>query len=215
MRADDLTKMPFLHWETDQRRAKAAAVSRKTMKGKLTTLDDVVEESSRLKSIVETTIERVNSDGLLETIKTIVETPRPKPSDEKITSKSHKGMKLLGKLLLLAAGLAEAMDSYTDEKLIERYLTARPALHPRRTLDQSYYWTLKDTRYRDRDQVVYRGTVPARKHLHSNCRKTNPKPRGDIPADPPCVQCTENVRKVPRIVMVDQLWMWILDESQC
>jgi hypothetical protein len=38
----------------------------------------------------------------------------------------------------------------------------------------------------------------------------NPKKGGD----PTCAQCTDNVKKVPRVVMVDQLWMWILDESE-
>jgi hypothetical protein len=52
-------------------------------------------------------------------------------------------------------------------------------------LDQSYYWTLKDTSTRDRDQVVYRAT---------NQEDQNPR--------------------IPRVVMVDQLWMWILDGSK-
>jgi hypothetical protein len=52
---------------------------------------------------------------------------------------------MLGRMLFLAATLYEAMNGYTDEKIIERYLMARSPLHPRRTLDQSYYWALKDT----------------------------------------------------------------------
>jgi hypothetical protein len=72
-----------------------------------------------------------------------------------------------------------------DEKLLRKHLLSERPVHIRRTLDQSYYWTLKDTSARDRDQVVYRATV----------------------------QPDENPR-IPRIVMVDQLWMWILDGSK-
>ena len=120
------------------------------------------------------------------------------------------GQTLLGRVLLLAAALPEAMDAYT-ERLIDRYLNAKPPLHPRRTLDQSYYWTLKDTRKRDRDQVVYRGTAPNRKLMHHKCFKGWRKD-GDVKDT--CPQCLEDVTKVPRIVMADQLWMWLLDESK-
>lgn len=103
------------------------------------------------------------------------------------------------------------MDSYTDKKLIQRYLTATPSLHPRRTLDQAYYWTLKDTRKRDRDQVVYRATAPNRNLLQHVCLQE--QMIEDNIKSTTCLQCLENVRKIPRIVMVDQLWMWVLDES--
>ena len=72
-----------------------------------------------------------------------------------------------------------------DEKLLRAHLLTERPVHIRRTLDQSYYWTLKDTQIRDRDQVVYRAT---------NKRDQNPK--------------------IPRVVMVDQLWLWILDGSK-
>lgn len=131
---------------------------------------------------------------------------------EEIHAPKRKGPRTpssLGELLWSTADLYEAMDAYADERLIEKYLTHVPPLHPRRTLDQSYYWTLKDTQSRDRDQVVYRRTAPSLKLLlsHQYCKQEHPK-------GPGCAQCRENVSKVPRIVMVDQLWMWILDESE-
>lgn len=55
----------------------------------------------------------------------------------------------------------------------------------RRTLEQFYYWTAPDTTGRDKEQVVCRGT-----------RTQNEDP--DATA---------------RLVMVDQLWLWILDEN--
>lgn len=71
-----------------------------------------------------------------------------------------------------------------DEKLIHTYLHQKPYMHIRRTLDQYYYHTMKDTTERDEDQVVYR-----------YAKKMWPD---------------EN-ESVHNILMVDQLWLWILD----
>lgn len=75
-----------------------------------------------------------------------------------------------------------------DEKLLRKHLLGERPLHIRRTLDQSYYWTLKDTRMRDEDQVVYRATKSAAKD------QKNPD--------------------ITQVVMVDRLWLWILDGSK-
>jgi hypothetical protein len=77
--------------------------------------------------------------------------------------------------------------AHADEKLLRKYLLSERPVHIRRTLDQSYYWTLKDTQMRDQDQVVYRATAKA----------------GQSP---------QNLN-IKRVVMVDQLWIWILDGS--
>jgi predicted nucleic-acid-binding Zn-ribbon protein len=122
--------------------------------------------------------------------------------EEALKNEMEQKRKSLGQLLLCAAALAEAMDYVTDERLMEKYLEADPPLHPRRTLDQFYYWTLKDTRTRDRDQVVYRSTAPTHEMMHNKCVK------------PGCQSCTEIIKKRPRVVMVDQLWMFILDNSK-
>jgi hypothetical protein len=73
-------------------------------------------------------------------------------------------------------------DLDTDGKLLFAYVHETPPLHIRRTLDQSFYYTLSDQDIRDRDldQVVYR--------------------------------YTNEVMTSPRILMVDQLWLWIIDE---
>lgn len=97
---------------------------------------------------------------------------------------SRWGRKLIPKLVMLSRQRhADAADA--DEKLLRAHLQGERPVHVRRTLDQSYYWTLRDTQTRDRDQVVYRAT-----------NKTHQNPRQ------------------PRIVMVDQLWLWILDGSE-
>lgn len=167
---------------------------KKKSNAKWAALVDVVEaEKNRM---IESQILRATSDGFPETIETRVDNQNPRSALHKITDRTIQGQTLLGRLLMSAAALSEAMDAYTDEQLIHKYLTAAPPLHPRRTLDQSYYWTLKDTRKRDRDQVVYRSTAPDPKLMHRKCFDKN------------CAQCKEDVTKVPRVVMVDQLWMW-------
>ena len=78
------------------------------------------------------------------------------------------------------------MDYEADERLLRDNLHQDPPMHIRRTLDQSYFLTLDDTGARDRDQVVYRETKAGRSFHMRNTR----------------------------VVMVDQLWLWILDDSK-
>jgi hypothetical protein len=126
---------------------------------------------------------------------------------------------VLGQVLYRAALLFEAMEYYFDQELLRDYLHETPPLHPRRTLDQSYYWTLKTTKKRDRDQVVYRGTAPDKEFMHhhncgkekENCKKD--QSHCDWTSKEGCDQCQHDIRKVARVVMVDQLWLWILDAS--
>jgi Mg2+ and Co2+ transporter CorA len=74
-----------------------------------------------------------------------------------------------------------------DEMLIRAHLaTSTVSLHVRRTLDQSFYHNI-DTESRDEDQVVYRYQMRG-------------KDEDDHTFD-------------PKVVMVDQLWMWILGKD--
>ncbi|KUI59980.1 hypothetical protein VP1G_07196 [Cytospora mali] len=182
------------------------------------------------------------------------------PIFEKDKDGSVKAGTEVGQVLLNTAMLHEAMSIYRDKKFIEKYLHNDPPLHPRRTLDQAYYWTLKTTRSRDRDQVVYRGTTPEPEHSIDHKTKkwtcqgstslaTN-SPKQEIQeseradaghdgrampeegpvaaeglADQPasdkktsqvgshCIHCRHYIQEVSRVLMVDQLWMWILDEN--
>lgn len=72
-----------------------------------------------------------------------------------------------------------------DLRLLETYLhlSGAPPLHVRRTFDQFQYYMNDDTAARDADQVVSR--YFERRH-----------PGATVP-----------------IMMVDQLWMWIIDNS--
>jgi len=69
----------------------------------------------------------------------------------------------LAQYLVDVARLYEAIRTYRDKQALKKFLFSEDeadelCLHPRRTLDQAYFWKLKSTRRRDRDQVVYRYT---------------------------------------------------------
>lgn len=72
-----------------------------------------------------------------------------------------------------------------DAKALFAYVHEPRPLHVRRTLDQSYYYTLPDgdIRKRDLDQVLFR---------HTNRFM--------------------DMKEKSRVLMVDQLWMWIIEE---
>jgi hypothetical protein len=91
----------------------------------------------------------------------------------------------LGQYLLHIAKLYNAMDVEPDVRLLRDHLFQNPPLHALRTLDQSYYWKLPNTDGKDQDQVVYRETKEGK-----------------------------NILRTTRVVMVDQLWMYILDNSE-
>ncbi|KAI0179497.1 hypothetical protein GGR52DRAFT_309312 [Hypoxylon sp. FL1284] len=125
----------------------------------------------------------------------------------------------LGQYLLDAARLYEGMANYRDKSLLRKYLPCNPPqIQPRRTLDQSYYWTLKSTRFRDSDQVVYRATTAKFESFHQY-EWDDDKNEGKWPAHEKfeireeCQDCKANIQKLSRVIMVDQLWMWILDRK--
>lgn len=165
------------------------------------------------------------TQNIVQWLRTKILNRRPPPQDLPLSEATQdQRKKVLGKVLLHAAALMEAIDMSVEKKLMLEYLNKKPPLHPRRTLDQSYYGALKDTGMRDRDQVVYRATTPAghncldyieEEDSSRNCSKgvdegeTRKKP----PKPQKCKQCQEDIRKVPRLIMVDQLWLWILDEN--
>jgi hypothetical protein len=105
-----------------------------------------------------------------------------------------------------ALGLSEI------EALILGYLRSQKpkGIHVTRTIDQYYYPSLLDTSWRDIDQVVRRyQTKKLKKNDDTSGEDTSSK------------SCKENGRiygahaSIPdfQMVMVDQLWVWIIDDS--
>ncbi|KAK7744941.1 hypothetical protein SLS53_003174 [Cytospora paraplurivora] len=150
----------------------------------------------------------------------------------------------LAQVLINAAKLYECIVAYPDQQILKTYLFKESSLHPRRTLDQAYFWRLRTTRIRDRDQVVYRYTSAEFAHkyrLSADVNHKNSKPtfrtknsnlagtlhikgqeleenrkwtrHGSYERKYGCDHCTSDIRKVSRAVMVDQLWMWVLDKD--
>ncbi|KAG6362737.1 hypothetical protein INS49_007830 [Diaporthe citri] len=106
----------------------------------------------------------------------------------------------IGQVLFDAAVLYEAMSTHREKSLIRKYLHSDPPLHPRRTLEQTNEWTLSLSWHASaRDQVVHRATRPKQLDFHS--------------VDPSTKEWRDRIRKLPRVMMIDQLWMWILDDQ--
>ncbi|KAL2168027.1 hypothetical protein VTG60DRAFT_503 [Thermothelomyces hinnuleus] len=176
--------MPYLHWETDRGRARSAKIIKEARKYNLSSIRHVGDRAKNRLARTETHV----------TVAPSWESqPQPSTPGQHIDRR-----RALGHALRCASALLEAMDSHVEEQLTMRYLHAEPPLHPRRTLDQAYYGALRSTGARDRDQVVYRGTTA--------------QPHQCVGAEA-CPQCKEDSRKTPRILMVDQLWLWCLDEK--
>jgi len=172
--------MPYLHWETDRGRMRSSECAKTASANKLFSVSEIADRAQHRAP-------QAHDPEVAEDPRRHRPVERPSPG------------RALGLLLFRAAALLEDMEFHTEEQLTFRYLHEKPPLHPRRTLDQSYYGALKSTGTRDRDQVVYRATTPA---------------QHDCIDSSTCLDCKQDIRKVPRLIMVDQLWLWILDDSQ-
>lgn len=80
-----------------------------------------------------------------------------------------------------------------QQSVSSKYLDHDPPLHPRRSLDQFYYSSLSDTRERDADQTVSKWTGSQSKIAEDG---------------------RDEAERDSLIVMVDQLWVWVLNERK-
>lgn len=142
-----------------------------------------------------------------EVIQKRMKRPSPYPMDEKV-AKGHS----------------------IEHKLIWQYVTnaADLPLHHRRSLDQYRYPALKDLNARDRDQVLYKRTKAERKPEPGSNVKDN-----HIPAEDSKKTVLRRAREKiaehrrsqddsqrpiitdrGKVLLVDQLWCWVLDDSE-
>lgn len=135
----------------------------------------------------------------------------------------------------------EAEEDY--EELLRRYLFKRRPVHLRRTLDQYYYSHLADTTFRDSDQVVMRQINENTKRLKLEAdpkykrllevkkkeeaiERTSLLPRllKKVSTSRPrkLKEVTSQILAIEQmpyrdgnspVLMVDQLWLWVIDES--
>ncbi|KAL8799139.1 MAG: hypothetical protein Q9182_006114 [Xanthomendoza sp. 2 TL-2023] len=100
-----------------------------------------------------------------------------------------------------------------ERKLIWQYLRSERPLHCRRTLDQYGYPSLRNTAVRDSDQILYKRTradkdaeppplAMPKYPSHTDQLSTTSDPLHDKPRD-----------NEAKVLMVDQLWLWIVDEQ--
>ncbi|KAI0808748.1 hypothetical protein GGR55DRAFT_696432 [Xylaria sp. FL0064] len=204
---------PFLHWETSRQ---LTLVTRKIEENLISYTnrqrlkvdfkrDKRIEERKALRPAAYPSWWPFSFKAGLE------ERPRGRPILVQHEGRRYRSRSPLGQYLLNAARLYEEVRNYEDTLLIQKYLFADPPLHPRRTLDQGYYTTVQ-SRSKGQNQVVYRATTPAETSYHHYDRYTRRWDcSGDDLSSEGCDKCRANIRKVSSVVMVDQLWMWILD----
>ncbi|KAI1324518.1 hypothetical protein F5Y16DRAFT_402372 [Xylariaceae sp. FL0255] len=223
--------MPYLHWETSRRREyiaseidnivmtsdrKRAEQEANDKKSRQKDREGLYPDRNTVQHEQSPPITQVNKiENFEEAVDEVVRTSSRAPDQVNILQ-PLKGFfrpkNALGRYLLAAARLSEGMATYRDKILLRTYLPCDPPIHPRRTLDQAFYWTLKSTKKRDKDQVVYRGTTTNSIDVHRYDEEKEEWPDHEgLKRD--CEACLANIRKLSRVVMVDQLWMWVLDES--
>jgi Mg2+ and Co2+ transporter CorA len=117
----------------------------------------------------------------------------------------------LGQYLVNCARMYEAMATYRDRLLLDRYLTADKPLHLRRTLHRAFMPSkVGDVNTRDWQQVVHHFTAPNPNFPHEYGHGLEMWP-DHILDESPCESCALNIGMSPKVIVVDQLWMWILD----
>lgn len=295
--------MPFLHWEYDRQRLKVARVIDEKAHQRRRDIRDQLHRvrwasRQRVSPVMgETTPNPRATNKSLESIGGVASVVMQK-QPFKVSSSGRlltaltatKGdKKSWGQFLLDSARLYEEIFLYRDRRMLDKYLfnEGQAPLHPRRTLDQSYNWTVRSTKDLDRAQVVYRGTTMDIRIAHRlqketqhrshrfpfanlgrekqkptdcdaqskedkwvllgkvgehvsvlplpepleplvlwNGKPVKPRSDGSTGKSPKateeahdqfkettCDQCRIDIRKISRLVMVDQLWMWILDSN--
>ncbi|KAI8944242.1 hypothetical protein F4801DRAFT_572457 [Xylaria longipes] len=218
--------MPYLHWETSKRQEQFAReiekiVSQTAENLAKTEANAKMQRQKKRRKLPRPVVSKIRKQNhYCESHKKVtLESVDDLPGVVKAKMQEHKNERVprfnsknaLGYYLLAAAHLYEGMTTYRDRMVLRKFLPQEPPIHPRRTLDQAYYWTLKSTKKRDRDQVIYRGTTATRDSFHHYDEEKNEWPEHEELTSRDCRTCRTNIRKVSRVIMVDQLWMWILD----
>ena len=97
-------------------------------------------------------------------------------------------------------------------KLIWQHLTSERPVHCRRTLDQYGYPSLRNTAVRDADQILYKRTK-----RKSEAGSSQEPPIKEKPSSRSSVgqkhRSSGNDDNAAKVLMVDQLWLWIMDNQ--
>ncbi len=179
--------MPYLHWETHKRRKKMTDVMKEITSEYHRDRPHVTENMREefLKGAEELLLNHARQLTDFFSSEELEKEKAEKAKPKKLKKGQKEVRGPLGEYLLQIARVYDALDIEPDVRILRDHLYKNPPLHARRTLDQSYYWKLQNTDGRDEDQVVYRETK-----------------RG------------KNISRTSRVIMVDQLWLYILDDSK-
>ena len=100
-----------------------------------------------------------------------------------------------------------------EHKLIWQYLTSHRPLHCRRTLDQYGYPSLRKTAVRDADQILYKRTKVDKDTEPPPTAGTKHSVHGSLSRNhDPLIDSEQE--KGAKVLMVDQLWLWIVDDRK-
>ncbi|KAM0514992.1 hypothetical protein ACHAPE_006314 [Trichoderma viride] len=213
--------LPYLHWETNRRRSKMTQIVQEVVKDNRASMFSGIVDFARKKApCLRPTFDReciTSRIGLYLYDVAQVWDAMDYEADERLLRQSFSETK-------------QGDDASVSQQ------NWVPPLHIRRTLDQSYFSTVEDTAARDTDQVVYRQTR-ARKQKHQEEEKRDTttlqggqldgsrdsvgSPASDTAVGSACTSASDTNSKknlvklvgITRVVMVDQLWMWILGED--
>ncbi|KAK1240190.1 hypothetical protein MKX08_007632 [Trichoderma sp. CBMAI-0020] len=212
--------LPYLHWETNRRRSKMTQIIQEVAKGNRdSTASDIVNFVRQKATCLRPTFNREHiSSKIGQYLYDIAQVwdAMDYEADERLLRQSYSEIKQRG-------GASVPQRNWV------------PPLHIRRTLHQSYFTPVENTVARDTDQIVYRQTrARIQKHQEREERDTITPKEGqldgsrhgvrssasDIAVESPFTSASDtHIKKDPvklvgitRVVMVDQLWMWILGE---
>ncbi|RYP58456.1 hypothetical protein DL769_008947 [Monosporascus sp. CRB-8-3] len=195
-RKDTVLFMPYLHFETNEGRIRLSNAIKRTAidLAKPQKEDDATSVSAESDCGASTkALFTYDDDDLSES---------ESDGDDIKEMADHKVKQLKAKFKSFRRAIRqcrEALWEYTngepseDDMLIKAYLSLNGyRLHIRRTLDQFYYIGMEDTESRDTKQVVQRYAVKGFDKIDKN-------------------QNDQLLQS--KLIMVDQLWLWILGES--
>lgn len=136
----------------------------------------------------------------------------------------------IGQILFDAAVLYEQILLYRDCKLALKYLHCDSPLHARRWLEEACPWNSKPSKARPRQQMLYFATAPSHFNQHGispttrqwNCHEISghdeilrgPRSSSEHPTVwRTCRHCLKQAIKTKKAIVVDELWMWILNNG--
>ncbi|KAK3366817.1 hypothetical protein B0T24DRAFT_534915 [Lasiosphaeria ovina] len=191
---------PFLHWDTEQgwqRQQKAILDATRVANMQTATsapkdrVQDNFNNELRGHHVQSTTLSSLAHEAISSSSSHL----------RSMTTRAASRRGVVGRVLFCAARIFKLMASFEDDELVREYLFANPPLHPRRSLHQTftkYSSFLLETETLDREQIVYKATAPV----------TTPASRPNCNKWCQCSDCKKERAAVPRLLMVDQLWLF-------